>query len=112
MAFTRGAGILRPRVRFASTGQHVHADLPGTATVEGSGNATVAVQQAAQSFAVSIRNQGELTLGYRLETADGTVLIDRKEKRSARADDEDLLTRSRRRPVSASGKQPGGSPMR
>jgi len=33
-----------------------------------------------------------MTLGYRLETADGKVLVEKKEKRKATSDGEDLLT--------------------
>jgi hypothetical protein len=48
--------------------------------------------QAAHNYAITIRNKDELTLGYRLEAADGTLLAEKREKRSAKADGEDLLT--------------------
>lgn len=51
-----------------------------------------AVGQAAYDYAVTIRNKDELTLGYRLETADGKVLVEKREKRKAQQDGEDLLT--------------------
>ena len=54
--------------------------------------ANEAVQQATSNFAGTIRNRDELTLGYRLEAADGKVLVDKKEKRSAKSDGEDVLT--------------------
>lgn len=51
-----------------------------------------AAGQAAYDYAVTVRNKDELTLGYRLETPDGTVLIEKREKRKAQQDGEDLLT--------------------
>jgi hypothetical protein len=51
-----------------------------------------AAGQAAYNYAVSVHNDDELTLGYRLEGADGTVLVEKQEKRKARSDGEDLLT--------------------
>ena len=50
------------------------------------------MSQAAYNYAVTIRNKDELTLGYRLEAADGTVLVEQREKRTAQSDGEDLLT--------------------
>ena len=50
------------------------------------------MRQATYNYAVTIRNRDELTLGYRLEAADGSVLVDEKEKRTAKSDGEDLLT--------------------
>lgn len=43
-------------------------------------------------YVSTIRNKDELTLAWRLETADGTALVDEREKKSARSDGEDLLT--------------------
>lgn len=51
-----------------------------------------AANQAAYNYATTIRKKDELTLGYRLETADGKVLLDKRVKRSAKSDGEDLLT--------------------
>jgi hypothetical protein len=51
-----------------------------------------AAGQAAYDYAVTIRNKDELTLGYRLETADGKVLVEKRDKRKAEQDGEDLLT--------------------
>jgi len=50
------------------------------------------LSQAAASYAVTVRNKDELTLGVRLLAANGTVLVDQREKRSAKSDGEDLLT--------------------
>ena len=51
-----------------------------------------AANQAAYNYAVGIHSKDELTLVYRLEAADGTVLVEKKESRKAKADGEDLLT--------------------
>lgn len=51
-----------------------------------------AAGQAAYDYAITIRSKDELTLGYRLETADGKVLVEKREKRKAEQDGEDLLT--------------------
>lgn len=80
------AGVARQGVAEAGIpGGSVAGRIAGTAASE-------AVQQATTDFAVSTRNSDELTLGYRLERADGTVLVDKKEKRTAKSDGEDLLT--------------------
>ena len=79
------AGVARQGVQEAGLpGGSVAGRIAGTAANE-------ALQQATSSFAGTIRNRDELTLGYRLESVDGKVLVDRKEKRSATADGEDLL---------------------
>ncbi|HET9515580.1 MAG TPA: hypothetical protein VFO95_16730 [Gemmatimonadales bacterium] len=54
--------------------------------------ASGAASQAASNYAVTIRNKDELTLGYRLETPDGKVLVEKREKRKATQDGQDLLT--------------------
>jgi hypothetical protein len=51
-----------------------------------------AVGQAAYNYAVTVHNKDELILGYRLETSDGTVLIEKRGQRKAKQDGEDLLT--------------------
>jgi hypothetical protein len=57
------------------------------------GNAAAgAATEAAYGYATSVRNQDELTLSYRLESAGGNVIVNKKEKRKARSDAEDLLT--------------------
>jgi len=39
-----------------------------------------------------VHNKDELTLRYRLESPDGTVLVEKEDKRKAKSDGEDLLT--------------------
>ena len=56
------------------------------------GAVSAAANQAAYNYAVGIHNKDELTLAWRLEAADGTVLLDKKESRKAKADGEDLLS--------------------
>lgn len=56
------------------------------------GAVSAAANQAAYNYATGIHNKDELTIGYRLENAEGTVLLEKKEKRKAKADGEDLLT--------------------
>jgi hypothetical protein len=51
-----------------------------------------AAGQAANNYAYSIHNNDEITLGYRLESSDGHVVIEKQEKRKAKSDGEDLLT--------------------
>lgn len=51
-----------------------------------------AAGQAAYNYAVTVHNNDELTLGYRLETPDGGVLIEKRDHRKAKQDGEDLLT--------------------
>lgn len=51
-----------------------------------------AAGQAAYNYAVTIHSKDELTLGYRLETADGKVLVEKRDKRKAKQDGEDLLS--------------------
>lgn len=53
--------------------------------------ASSAAAQASYNYAVTIRNKDELTLGYRLESASGSVLLDKHDKRKAKSDGEDLL---------------------
>ena len=54
--------------------------------------ANTGINQAAYAYAGSIRNKDEFTLGWRLEAADGSVLGEDKNKRTAKSDGEDLLT--------------------
>jgi hypothetical protein len=65
----------------------------GTAAGQIAGSAAYGgLSQAALNYAVTIRSKDELTLGWRLENAEGTVLVEEREKRTARSDGEDLLT--------------------
>jgi hypothetical protein len=54
--------------------------------------AAVQAAAAAREVAYSFRIKDELELGYRLESADGTVLVEKTEKRTAKSDGEDVLT--------------------
>jgi hypothetical protein len=56
------------------------------------GAAAGAVSSAVSGYATNSRQEDELTLSYRLENADGKVLLRKSEKRKAKADGEDLLT--------------------
>jgi len=51
-----------------------------------------AAGQAAYNYAVSVHNKDQITLGYRLETLDGKVIVDKVDKRKAKSDGEDVLT--------------------
>jgi hypothetical protein len=51
-----------------------------------------AAGQAASNYAAGTRNKDEMTLGYRLETPDGKVVLEKRDKRKASQDGEDLLT--------------------
>jgi hypothetical protein len=51
-----------------------------------------AAGQAAYNYATAVHNKDELTLKYRLESSDGTVLVEKEDKRKAKSDGEDLLT--------------------
>src|SRR4051794_10301653 len=55
------------------------------------GAAYGAAGQAAYDYASGVHNKDELTLRYRLESPDGTVL-EKEDKRKAKSDGEDLLT--------------------
>jgi hypothetical protein len=55
------------------------------------GAAYGAAGSAAYDFAVTVRNKDEMTLTSRLEDANGTVLLERTDKKKASADGEDLL---------------------
>ena len=54
--------------------------------------AAVSAAVAARDVAYAFRTKDELELTYRLESADGTVLLDKTEKRTAKSDGEDVLT--------------------
>jgi len=89
-----GGGLLGKVAAGAVRQGAVEAGVGGgsaTARIAGSA-ASGAIQQATQDFATTTRNKDEVTLGFRLETADGTVLVEKKEKRSASSDGEDLIT--------------------
>jgi hypothetical protein len=91
----RSGGGLLGQVAAQAAGQGaVEAGIAsGTAAGRVAASAAAgAMRQATYNYAVSIRNRDELTLGYRLEAADGSVLVDEKQKQTAKSDGEDLLT--------------------
>jgi hypothetical protein len=63
----------------------------GAAAIAANAAAGAASATAAE-LANSTQNKDQMTLGYRLEAADGTVVIDKSGKRKAESDGEDLLT--------------------
>jgi len=56
------------------------------------GAAAGAASSTVNDYAMSSRQKDELTLTYRLENADGKVLVEDSDKRKAKSDGEDLLT--------------------
>jgi hypothetical protein len=56
------------------------------------GAAAGAAGGAVNEYASRSRNKDELTLKYRLESGQGTVLVEKSERRKATSDGEDLLT--------------------
>ena len=74
-------------------GAYAAGQATGTAAGRIAGSAVYsAANQAAWNYATTTRHKDELTLGYRLESGEGVVLLEKKEKRQAKADGEDLLT--------------------
>jgi hypothetical protein len=69
---------------------HAAAAAPSAATRVLAGAASTGAATMAVSSA--IKTKDSMTLEYRLESADGHALIEKKEKRSAGSDGEDLLT--------------------
>jgi hypothetical protein len=91
----KSGGSLLGQVAAGAVREGAYAAGQATGTTAGrvAGSAVYsAANQAAWNYATTTRNKDELTLGYRLESAEGTVLLDKKEKRQAKADGEDLLT--------------------
>ena len=77
----------------AREGAYAAGQATGTTAGRVAGSAVYSgANQAAWNYATTTRHKDELTIGYRLEAADGSVLLDKKEKRQAKADGEDLLT--------------------
>ena len=65
----------------------------GTAAVRVAGSAAYgAAGEAAYDYSHSVYDKDEVTLGYRLESGDGRVLIEKTDKRKAKSDGEDMLT--------------------
>lgn len=67
--------------------------VTGSAVGSVAASAAVGAASAAVSdWAHTVKTKDELFLAYRLEGADGTVLVEEKSKRKAESDGEDLLT--------------------
>jgi hypothetical protein len=64
----------------------------GTAARVAVGAAQGAANQAASNYAYSTKTKDEMTLGYRLESASGQVLLEEKNSRKAESDGEDMLS--------------------
>ena len=91
----KSGGSLLGQVAAGAVREGAYAAGHATGTTAGrvAGTAVYsAANQAAWNYATTTRTKDELTLGYRLESAEGAVLLDKKEKRQAKADGEDLLT--------------------
>ena len=54
--------------------------------------AATSAAAAARNMSYDVKTKDELALTYRLERADGTVFVEKSEKRTAKSDGEDLLT--------------------
>jgi hypothetical protein len=89
-----GGGLLkRMAAGAAQQGAWEAGAASGSAAGRIAGHAAYgAAGQAAHDYAYTIRNKDEVTLGYRLEMPDGKVLIEKRDKRKAEQDGEDLLT--------------------
>lgn len=90
----RGGGLLGKMASGAAReGAYSAAVSAGsTAGRVGASAAAGAASSALYDYAFSVRSNDELTLGYRLEAGDGSVLVEKQEKRKAKSDGEDLLT--------------------
>lgn len=91
----RGGGGLVGRMATSAAQQGVWEAGVGSASAAGriAGQAAYgAASQAASTYAASVHNKDEVTLAYRLEQGDGKALLDKSDKRKAKADSEDLLT--------------------
>ena len=63
-----------------------------TAQARIAAGAAASAAQAVREVTYSFKTKDEVELTYRLESVDGTALLDKKEKREAKADGEDVLT--------------------
>ena len=91
----QGGGSLLGRMAAGAAQQGALEAGIGSGTTAGriAGNAAYsAAAQASYNYAVHTRNKDELTLGYRLESAGGVVLLNKRDRQRAKADGEDLLT--------------------
>ena len=90
----RGSGLLgRMAAGAAQQGAWEAGAASGSTAGRIAGQAAYgAAGQAAYNYASNFHAKDELTLAYRLESPDGKVVAEGKEKRKAKADGEDLLT--------------------
>ena len=88
-----GRGLLaRVASGAVETGAWAVAGSSASIATRVAAGAAVSAAVAAREVASSVRTKDELTVGYRLENADGKVLVEKSEKRKASSDGEDLLT--------------------
>jgi hypothetical protein len=89
----RGGGLLGRVAAGAAQQGAREAGVASSTAGRIAGNAAYDVAGAAASdYAANVHAKDELTLTYRLESPDGKVLAEGKDKRKAKADGEDLLT--------------------
>lgn len=91
---TSGTGILGKAALGAVQGGAYQAGgaLGGTAARVAASAAQGAANQAVSSYASSTKTKDEMTLGVRLESASGQMLLEEKNSRKAESDGEDLLS--------------------
>lgn len=110
----QGSGVLG-RVAAGVVQQGASEILPGSGSTAGRivGNAARgAASQAASTYASTVRNKDEITLGFRLEASDGKVLVEGRDRRASKADGEDVLSplveKAAERIFAATAKHKGG----
>ncbi len=94
---TGGGGILGKVVAGgvqygASSAAGSASSNTGRIAASAAAGAAAGVATAVTDYSAGSRVRDELTLKYRLESADGKVLIEESDKRKAKSDGEDLLT--------------------
>ena len=110
----QGSGVLG-RVAAGVVQQGASEVVRGSGSTAGRivGNAARgAASEAASNYASTVRNKDEMTLVFKLESSDGKVLVEGRDKRTSKADGEDLLSplveRAAERIFAAAAKQKGG----
>lgn len=91
---TGGGGLLRRMAGGAAQqgAWSAGAAVGGAAGAVAAGAVAGAAAGAAYDYAASVRTKDEMTLAVRLESATGTALLEKTEKKKAESDGEDLLT--------------------
>ena len=89
-----GGGLLGSIARSAAHQGAVSIAGSAGSAVRGTAASVVnaAVAAASANVASTVKVRDELELGYRLESVNGRVMLEKKGKRKARADGEDILT--------------------